>query len=58
MSNAGGFVKGYYVTVTMANNEPQRVTETFKTEGEAWRWIRNDSVAWLNAQRLNPENAS
>lgn len=27
--------EGYYVTVTMPGSEPQRITETFKTEGEA-----------------------
>src|SRR5580700_10818918 len=25
---------GYYVTVTMPDSKPQRITETFKTEGE------------------------
>jgi hypothetical protein len=44
--------EGYYVTVTMSDGEPKRVTETFKTEDEAWRWIRNESVAWLNTQSL------
>jgi hypothetical protein len=39
---------GYYVTVTMPDSEPVRVTETFATEGEAWRWIRNESGAWLH----------
>jgi hypothetical protein len=39
--------EGYYVTVTMQDNEPRRITETFKTEGEAWRWIKNESVVWL-----------
>jgi hypothetical protein len=38
---------GFYVTATMPDSEPRRVTETFKTEGEAWRWIRNESAAWL-----------
>lgn len=27
--------EGYYVTVTIPDSEPRRVTETFKTEGEA-----------------------
>lgn len=40
--------EGFYVTITMQDSEPQRITETFKTEGEAWRWIRNESVAWLH----------
>jgi hypothetical protein len=34
---------GYYVTVTMPDSAPMRVAETFATEGEAWRWIRNES---------------
>jgi hypothetical protein len=42
--------EGYYVTVTMPDSEPQRVTETFKTEGEAWWWIKNESVVWLNTK--------
>lgn len=43
---------GFYVTVTMPGTEPKRITETFATEGEAWRWIRNESVAWLHAQNV------
>ncbi len=43
--------EGFYVTVTMLGNEPKRITETFATEGEAWRRIRNDSIAWLHGQR-------
>lgn len=42
---------GYYVTVTMADSEPQRITETFATEDEAWRWIKNESVIWLHDRR-------
>jgi IS1 family transposase len=41
---------GYYITVTMPDSEPQRITETFKTEGDAWRWIRNESAAWLHGR--------
>ncbi len=43
--------EGFYVTVTMPSSEPKRITETFKTEGEASRWIRNESAAWLHSQR-------
>lgn len=43
--------EGFYVTVTFPNSEPERVTDTFKTEGEAARWIRNESVVWLNQKR-------
>jgi hypothetical protein len=42
---------GFHVTVTMPGGEPKRITETFATEGEAWRWIRKESVAWLADQR-------
>lgn len=45
--------EGYYVTVTMPDSEPKRITETFKTEGEALRWIRNEAIAWLTAERAN-----
>jgi hypothetical protein len=45
--------QGYYVTVTMPDNDPQRVTETFATEAEAWRWIKNESAGWLYAARTN-----
>ena len=43
--------QGYYVTVAMPDSEPRRITETFKTEGEAWRWIRNESAVWLDRQK-------
>jgi hypothetical protein len=32
--------ESYYVTVTMPGSVPRRVTEIFKTEDEAWRWIK------------------
>jgi IS1 family transposase len=43
---------GYYVTVTMPGSEPRRVTETFSTEAEAWRWIKNESAVWMHSHRL------
>jgi hypothetical protein len=47
---------GYYVTVTMPGTEPKRITDTFASEGEAWRWIRNESAVWLhaNAKQIAP----
>jgi IS1 family transposase len=42
---------GYYVTVTMPNSEPEKITDTFATEGAAWRWIKNESVAWLHQRK-------
>jgi hypothetical protein len=41
--------EGYYVTVTMPDSTQEKITDTFATEAEAWRWIRNESVAWLRA---------
>jgi hypothetical protein len=41
--------EGYYVTFAAPGSEPRRITETFATEGEAWRWIRNESGVWLNS---------
>jgi len=42
----------------MPDSEPERATETFATEGEAWRWIRTESAAWLHAHRQKNENAN
>jgi IS1 family transposase len=42
---------GYYVTVTMPDSEPKRITDTFATEGEAWQWIKNESAAWLHEKK-------
>jgi IS1 family transposase len=43
---------GYYVRVTFADGASERIeTETFATEAEAARWIRNESAAWLYARR-------
>ncbi len=47
---------GYYVTVTVPDSEPVRVTDTFATEDEAWRWIRNESAAWLFGRQNRAEN--
>jgi IS1 family transposase len=43
--------EGYYVTVTMLGGAPEKITDTFSTEAEAWRWIKNESVAWLYNRR-------
>jgi hypothetical protein len=43
--------EGYYVTVTMLDSEPEKITDTFATEAEAWRWIKNESAAWLRARK-------
>jgi hypothetical protein len=50
--------EGCYVIVTMPDSEPRRITETFKTEGEAWRWIKKESDVWLRERRLRNERSS
>jgi len=46
---------GYYVTVTLPDGTSEQVeTETFATEGEAGRWIKNEAAAWLHATKTNP----
>jgi hypothetical protein len=47
--------QGFYVTVTMPDSEPKRITETFAPEGEAWRWIRNEANAWLFVSQRSVE---
>ncbi len=42
----------YCVTVTLPDGTSGRVgTQSFRDDGEAWRWIRNESVAWLRDRR-------
>jgi hypothetical protein len=36
----------YFVRVTFADGTTDKI-EGFATEGEAWRWIKNESVEWL-----------
>ena len=43
--------EGYYVKVTIPGSEPETITDTFSTEAEAWRWIKNKSIAWLYNRR-------
>jgi hypothetical protein len=42
---------GYYVTVTMPDSARVRFTETLATEGEAWRWIKNEGDFWLHSHK-------
>jgi hypothetical protein len=42
---------GYYVRATLPDSTSDRI-EGFTTEGEAGRWIRNGSTAWLHARRV------
>jgi len=37
---------GFYVKVTLPNAIPENI-EGFKSEAEAARWIKNESVVWL-----------
>jgi len=39
-------------SVTMPGSEPLQITETFATEGEAGRWIKNESAAWLHQRAV------
>lgn len=46
---------GYYVRATLLDGTVERI-EGFKTEGEAGRWIRNESLVWLHErQRALPQ---
>jgi hypothetical protein len=38
---------GYSVKATLLNNAPEQI-DGFATEGEAVRWIRNESKVWLH----------
>ena len=40
---------GFYVRATLLDGTAERI-EGFKTEGEAARWIKNESVVWLNSR--------
>ncbi len=43
---------GFYVRITFADGTSERIEmDTFATEGDAVRWIRNESVAWLHSRR-------
>ena len=41
---------GYYVRATLPDGTVDRI-EGFATEGEAVRWIKNESIVWLHARR-------
>ncbi len=41
---------GWYVRATLADGTVERI-EGFVTEGEAARWIRNDSIGWLHSRK-------
>jgi hypothetical protein len=46
---------GYYVRVTLTDGTVDRI-EGFTTEGEAQRWIKNESIAWLHQRSNAPKN--
>jgi IS1 family transposase len=48
---------GWYVRATLTDGTVKRI-EGFPSEGEAGRWIRNESDAWLHGQRESKEAAS
>ena len=41
--------ESWYVRVTLPNQAPENI-EGFKSEGEASRWVRNESQVWLHAR--------
>jgi hypothetical protein len=41
---------GYYVRATLTDGTVDRI-EGFATEAEAGRWIKNESIVWLQRQR-------
>jgi hypothetical protein len=41
---------GYYVRATLTDGTVDRI-EGFATEGEAGRWIKNESLIWLSEKR-------
>jgi hypothetical protein len=45
---------GFYVKATLPNSLPENISG-FTTENEALLWVRNDSVAWLQARRSSLE---
>jgi hypothetical protein len=42
----------WYVRATLANEAPVQV-QFFATEGEAARWIKNESLAWIHSRGRN-----
>jgi hypothetical protein len=46
---------GWYVRATLPDGTVDRV-EGFATEGEATRWIKNESVVWLQERRINAKS--
>jgi hypothetical protein len=46
---------GFYVRATLEDGTVERI-EGFATEGEAGRWIKNESVAWLSEKRRRIAN--
>jgi hypothetical protein len=43
---------GYYVRATLTDGTVDRI-DGFATEGEAGRWIKNESSVWLHSRRLS-----
>jgi hypothetical protein len=42
---------GYYVTITILDSEPEKITDISRRKAKAWRWIKNESAAWLHARK-------
>jgi hypothetical protein len=43
---------GWYVRATLPNQAPEQI-DGFKSEGEAARWIKNQSAAWIHARKTD-----
>jgi hypothetical protein len=43
---------GYYVRATLTDGTVDRI-EGFATEGDAARWIKNESSVWLHSRQAN-----
>jgi hypothetical protein len=43
---------GFYVRAMFADGTSERIEmDTFATDGEASRWIKNESIVWLHSQK-------
>jgi hypothetical protein len=54
-SSDGAIGGGYYVRATLTDGTVDRI-EGLVMEGEAGRWIKNESIAWLHQRSNAPKN--
>lgn len=48
---------GFYVKVSFPDEMPEDI-QGFNSEDEAWRWVRNESAAWLYARRIEKKEVA